>query len=78
MCGPLAAGVEVAAVRQGVQQVLTSSALIVGFRPSLLALALLSLLLEKNKLIEEKCPLWLSVAIGLQALFQVNKNHVKL
>jgi hypothetical protein len=66
LCGPLLTGVQVATVHEGVLRVLCNSALIMRFRPSLLALALLSLLLE------DECEYWLSIAIGLQTLFQVS------
>jgi len=69
LCGPLADGVEAKTVRQAVQQVLCCSTLTGRFRSSLLALALLSLLLEDNKS-------WLSVVFGLQLMFQVENTEL--
>jgi len=70
LCGPLVEGLNAQLVRQAVLQVLCCSALTSRFLASLLALALLSLLLEAAK-----CD-WLSVVFGLQLMFQIDNAEL--
>jgi len=70
LCGPLVERLKEHLVREAVLQVLCCSALTGRFRASLLALALLSLLLEDKKYN------WLSVVFGLQLMFQIDNAEL--